>query len=249
MMKDNVFRFKRFEVRNSLAAQKVGTDAVLLGAAMTLPEGPQCPLRLLDIGTGTGVIALMAAQRMEGNNVMIDAIDIDPEAISEASANFAASPWSCILRAENISLQQLSASLEGSTAAGYDAIFSNPPYFDDSLKAPDGRRSTARHTDTLSYRDILAFASRQLKPEGTLSLILPSETEAALLRSARGFGLHAFRILYICTTAAKPPKRIIAEFRRSGPAAALPENRESIILTEGTARSAAYSALTAQFYL
>ena len=123
-----VFRFKRFEVRNELAAQKVGTDAVLLGAALTLPDEPQ--QHLLDIGTGTGVIALMVAQRLSDrikSQVMsaeapgkpsgtqphfkILAIDIDPAAASEATANFAASPWAPSLHAEALSLNDLERQL------------------------------------------------------------------------------------------------------------------------------------------
>lgn len=240
----SVFRFKKFEVRNDLAAQKVGTDAVLLGAAMTLPD--KAGAQLLDVGTGTGVIALMAAQRLAvgGQPFNISAIDIDPAAISEARANFAASPWSPSLHAEAISLEDM-AQREGLL----DAIFSNPPFFHDSLKAPDARRSAARHTDTLSYREICAFASAHLAPDGILSLILPAEDETPLLRYAASFGLKAFRILRIRTGARKAPKRIIAEFR-----CALNKmddycRCEELVLMDGPQRSAAYSELTADFYL
>lgn len=240
----SVFRFKKFEVRNDLAAQKVGTDAVLLGAAMTLPD--KAGAQLLDVGTGTGVIALMAAQRLAGNgrSFNISAIDIDPAAISEARANFAASLWSPSLHAENISLEDL-AQREGPL----DAIFSNPPFFHDSLKAPDARRSAARHTDTLSYREICAFASAHLAPDGILSLILPAEDETPLLRYAAAFGLKAFRVLRIRTGARKAPKRIIAEFRCALNKMDDDCRCEELVLMDGPQRSAAYSELTANFYL
>lgn len=253
------FRFKRFSVSNEAAAQKVGTDAVLLGAAMSLPEHVSGRrLRLLDIGTGTGIIALMAAQRLEGRPFDIEAIDIDPAAAAEAAANFAASPWASGLHASKLSLAELEA-LYGERAmpagehfsanrrpfAGFDAIFSNPPYFEDSLKAPDSRRSTARHTDTLSYRDIVIFAAGHLAENGILSLILPAETEVSLVRVAKSFGLAPFRILRIRTAPSKPFKRVIAEFRKGG--ASLVE--DSLTIMDGPDRSAAYSALTADFYL
>lgn len=240
----SVFRFKKFEVRNDLAAQKVGTDAVLLGAAMTLPD--KAGAHLLDVGTGTGVIALMAAQRLAGGGqpFSITAIDIDPAAISEARANFAASPWAPSLQAEAISLEDL-ALREGPL----DAIFSNPPFFHDSLKAPDARRSAARHTDTLSYREICAFASAHLTPDGILSLILPAEDETPLLRYAASFGLKAFRILRIRTGARKAPKRIVAEFRCALNKMDDDCRCEELVLMDGPQRSAAYSELTADFYL
>ena len=340
-----VFRFKRFEVRNELAAQKVGTDAVLLGAALTLPDTtPQIAgdvQHLLDIGTGTGVIALMVAQRLADRiksqgmsaeapgkpsgtqpHFKILAIDIDPAAASEATANFAASPWAPSLHAEALSLNDLekktrcvepampvlspftgedgpfagdtkaAESCEGRECrladalggqrpfpAGPDetnpfaAIFSNPPYFEASLKAPDARRSTARHTDTLSYREICAFAASHLTPDGILSLILPASEEQPLLRYAASFGLRPFCILRIRTTARKPASRIIAEFRRtktsstsgdtshtSHASSSTPINNgrpknlntipsEELILMSGTDRSPAYAALTKDFYL
>ena len=228
-----MFRFKQFSVENERAALKVGTDAVLLGAAMTLPTGSA---RVLDIGTGTGVIALMVAQRCPG--AVIDAIDIDPPSVLEAADNFAGSPWSGRLGANHSALQDW-------TGTGYDCIFSNPPFFEDSLRNPDSREAQSRHTDSLSYRDVLAFASAALAPEGTVSMILPAGSERMLLREAASRGLFPFRLLRISSTASKPPRRIIAEFSRRR----VETRQEALTLQDGASRSEEYSALTNEFYL
>lgn len=238
---DSLFRFRRFSVRNRDSALKVGTDAVLLGAAMTLAESDH---KLLDIGTGTGVIALMAAQRLSEINpgpFSIDAIDIDRPSAKEAGYNFASSPWAESLRAECCPLSAFMPEDK------YDLIFSNPPFYDNSLVNPDPRETVARHTGSLSYRDICAFAANNLCPEGRLALILPSESELALKRIAASFGLRLFRILRIRPTAAKPVRRIIAEFSLSS-SPACPADEE-IVLQQGSARTPEYAALTKDFYL
>ena len=204
----STFRFKRFEVVNERSAMKVNTDGVLLGAAMTIRPEDRC---VLDIGTGTGTIALMAAQRISGNAIRIDAIDIDEPSATEAAMNFANSPWAECLHAHNMSLDAFAASDDQK----YDLIFSNPPYFEDSLTAPDERKSTARHTsEGLSYRDIFEFAKERLTDSGRVSLVLPADQEAALCRYARMCGLHLFRILRVRTVPRKSPSRMIAEFSR-----------------------------------
>ena len=215
----STFRFKKFEVVNERSAMKVNTDGVLLGASMTLRSSDRF---LLDIGTGTGTIALIATQRladsvkpeapMARQDVRIDAIDIDEASAVEAAANFRNSPWS-------ESLQAFHASLDGYTAMArdreYDLIFSNPPYFEDSMNAPEERRNNARHTSTgLSYREILDFAASHLSAGGRVSLVLPAETENSLCRHARMNGLHLFRIVRVRTVPRKAPSRIIAEFSR-----------------------------------
>ena len=239
----SVFRFKRFEVVNERSAMKVNTDGVLLGAAMTiLPEDR----RFLDIGTGTGTIALMAAQRSFAevhDDVRIDAIDIDEPSASEAAMNFAKSPWSESLKAHNISLDDFAVSSE----SPYDLIFSNPPYFEDSLTAPDERKSTARHTsDGLSYRDIFDFASERLAEKGRVSFVLPADQEAALCRYARMSGFHLFRILRVRTVPRKQPARIIAEFARER--CGQPADTILTIQDEGK-YTQEYLSLTHDFYL
>ena len=239
----SIFRFKKFSVVNQHSAMKVNTDGVLLGAAMTIHPDDS---RLLDIGTGTGTIALMAAQRladMGAGTVRVDAIDIDEPSASEAAANFRNSPWADSLTAHNLSLDDYAADF----AETYDLIFSNPPYFEDSLTAPDIRKSTARHTsDGLSYREIFEFASRSLSEDGRVSLVLPSDQESAVARHARMCGLHLFRILRVRTVPRKAPSRMIVEFSRNRS-----DKVEDTVLTiqnEGQYTDQ-YLSLTKEFYL
>lgn len=238
-MKESVFRFKRFNVRNERSALKVGTDGVLLGAAATIPPGCK---RVLDIGTGTGLIALMIAQRTESMDaVEITGIDIDEAASIEASENFAASGWSSRLKAENAALQEYGSD----ESESWDLIISNPPFFENSLKAPSEQRSNARHTDTLSYRDIIVFASIHLSAEGLLSMILPSDNRMQAVRYAASFGLKASRILEIRTTAGKEPKRVILEFQ-----AQAKENEIGRLTMMSDGRyTEEFKTLTGDFYL
>ena len=246
----NIFRFKQFCVVNERSAMKVNTDGVLLGVLMTiLPEDRN----LLDIGTGTGTIALMAAQRVLGipdqvgddgvvaenegvvagncipGGVVIDAIDIDEPSATEAASNFRNSPWSDILHAHHASLDDFASLISescvpavpdsGESPSGscpeYDLIFSNPPYFDNALQAPEERRNAARHTATgLSYREILDFAAEHLTSTGRVAMVLPADTEHDLTRHARMSGLHLHKITRIRTVPRKAPSRIVAEFSR-----------------------------------
>ena len=241
-----VFRFKKFEVVNERSAMKVNTDGVLLGASMTILPSDRT---MLDVGTGTGTIALMAAQRLssvilnEVKNPRIDAIDIDEASASEASANFINSPWNSILKAHHLPLEEFAASTE----TVYDLIFSNPPYFEDSLTAPDERKSTARHTsDGLSYRDIFEFAKDRLSENGRVSLVLPADQEAALTRYARMCRLYLFRILRVRTVPRKAPSRIIAEFSRTRCA----ELSEELLTIQDEGKyTQEYLSLTGDFYL
>ena len=277
----DIFRFKKFDIINERSAMKVNTDGVLLGAAMTITSEDR---HLLDIGTGTGTIALMAAQRVlgipgqagndvmeagndvvevvndggevwkggaeignngreAGNDVVVDAIDIDGPSAEEADANFRNSPWSGHMRAVNMSLEDFAEAEDGR----YDMIFSNPPYFEDSMVAPDERKSTARHTsEGLSYRDIFEFAAERLTDGGRVSLVLPSDQETAVCRYARMCGLHLYRILRIRTVPRKSPIRIIVEFSRRR--TETPEDSVLTIQNEGK-YTQEYLSLTKDFYL
>ncbi len=247
-----VFNFKRFAVVNERSAMKVNTDGVLLGAAMTIMPSDRA---LLDVGTGTGTIALMAAQRvLDGravreevpgqarNDVRIDAIDIDEASAAEAGMNFMNSPWNMNLHAHHQSLDGFAASSD----MKYDLIFSNPPYFEDSLLAPEERRCNARHTVGLSYRELLEFAAARLTENGRFSIVLPADQEAALTRCARMNGLHLFRIMRVRTVPRKAPGRIVAEFSRAR--CLEPEDFTLTIQKEGR-YTEEYLSLTHEFYL
>lgn len=240
------FKFKRFTVVNDRSAMKVNTDGVLLGASMTIAPTSRC---MLDVGTGTGTIALMAAQRMADSvtcpTLKIDAIDIDEASAAEAAQNFDNSPWAELMSASHASLKEYDASLDPEVR--YDHIFSNPPYFEDSLQAPDQRRNDSRHTSTgLSYRELMEFAKVRLSSDGHISIVLPSDAENGLTRYARMCGLHLFRIMRIRTVPRKVPSRIVAEFsfrRCDNPS-------EELLTIQNEGRyTQEYLALTRDFYL
>lgn len=228
------FRFRRFTVSNERSAMKVNTDGVLLGASMTLFPNDRY---LLDIGTGTGTVALMAAQRLEDlkrssgiaghpgtaslryDDFRITGIDIDKDSADEAAMNFMDSPWASGLEALNASFEDyVSQFFRGDedvrSDSGFDVIVSNPPYFESSLKAPDERRRNARHADTLSYRDIFRVAGLLIKNSGRISLILPAEQETGAVRDAAASGFYPFRIISVRTVPRKAPSRAIMEFSR-----------------------------------
>ncbi len=243
-----VFNFKRFAVVNERSAMKVNTDGVLLGAAMTIKPSDSA---MLDVGTGTGTIALMAAQRAcmchdeldsASFDVKIDAIDIDGASAEEAGMNFMNSPWKGNLHVHNLSLQEFA----GTTGDRYDLIFSNPPYFEDSLLAPEERRCNARHAVGLSYRELMEFAAERLTERGRLSIVLPADQESALTRCARMNGLYLFRIMRVRTVPRKAPGRIVAEFSRER--CAEPEDFVLTIQDEGK-YTQEYLSLTHDFYL
>ena len=156
------FHFKKFSVRHDRSGMKVGTDGALLGAWTDVRQATQ----LLDIGTGTGVIALMLAQRAS-ESVTIDAVEIDDQAYADAQENIAASPWHDRINLHHASIQSFH------TTTKFDLIVTNPPYFQKSYKPPTTQRETARHTEQLTYDEILNTTEKLLTPNGRLTLILP----------------------------------------------------------------------------
>jgi tRNA1Val (adenine37-N6)-methyltransferase len=175
----------------------------------------------------------------------ITAIDIDEPSAAEAAVNFSNSPWSAEMTAFNLSLDQYQATLKFEDK--FDLIFSNPPYFEDSLTAPDQRKSTARHTsDGLSYRDIFDFAAKRLSEKGRVAFVLPSDQELQLCRYARMSGLHLFRMTKVRTVPRKAPSRMIAEFSRERCDA--PQEDIITIQNEGKYTSE-YLSLVKEFYL
>ena len=239
------FRFKQFTVWHDRCAMKVGTDGVLLGAWCGLPRVNGECVRVLDIGTGSGLIALMLAQRLEKETqyFAIRGIDIEPSAVEQSRINFEASPWASHLSAYNCSLQELVDD------GGYDLIVSNPPYFQNSLKNPDKGRATARHTDSLSYAALLAHAKRLLKNDGTLSLILPAAAESEILELAKINQLDPTHITYVHSKEGKPTKRILVSMKADSITDQELINHHLYIESATSPRSEEYKDLTKDFYL
>lgn len=197
--KERIFRMKRFKIRHSISANKVGVDGVLVGA-WTDVEGR---VRILDAGCGCGLIALMLAQRNPSSN--ITGIDIDPGAVEEANENVADSPWK-----ERIEIKYLDFS---EIKEKYDLIVSNPPFFHSGIETENRSfRLIARHAGTLSPETLILRAPDLLLPEGKLSFIAQAEYEETILKLAKDNNLFPCRLLRIKGNPNAPVKRIIFEF-------------------------------------
>ena len=205
MPKNNYFQFKQFRIEQNHAAMRVGTDGVLLGAWVKKSDYS----RILDIGTGTGLLALMLAQRF---NAEIDAIDIDINAINDAKQNVSNSPWKNQINVFHSSIQDFSKI----TKHNYDLIVCNPPFFNNGVKPKDDKRKLARHTDSLSFSDLLNAAATVLKTDGTFNVILPLECEKEFKNFAFKQRLFATRITRIKPNPIKPIKRVLIEFQFEG---------------------------------
>ncbi len=242
------FRFKQFSVDDSRCAMKVGTDGVLLGAWLSITTRKK-KIAVLDIGTGSGLVALMLAQRFP--SATITAIDIDNEAILQASSNFASSPWTDRLNAINVPLQDFLPDEH------FDLIVSNPPYFVNSLKNPDAARSTARHTGSLSYEDLIRHSNRLLDPYGSLALVLPAEAEEPIISLAKSYDFYPIQLTRVSTRRGKEPKRILVTFSKEQmyyceQGALAPECYTTSLCLSHSAdgrRSEEYKELTKDFYL
>lgn len=234
MSREKVFRFKQFAVKNDLTAMKVGTDGVLLGAWCPV-EGKH---RVLDAGTGCGVIALMIAQR--NSQAVIDAIDIDHDAVVEASFNFGNSPWSGRL----IPIEGDYNELEKEKR--YDLIISNPPFFSNGVLPTGDARTAARHTGLLSYSQLIHGAAGLLQEEGSLAFISPTDAEGDILEAAAFASMPVRRLTRVVPVEGAAPKRTLWLLSRSD----IPycEDTVTIAHTDGSFTSE-YIALTGAFYL
>ena len=236
-MRGKGFTFKKFYIDHSQCAMKVGTDGTLLGAWAALPDS-EC--KILDIGTGTGLIAIMAAQRTP--KAHITAIDIDADCVVQARDNATASPWSDRIEIIESPLQEFNSEYK------FDSIISNPPYFIDSLTSPDAARTTARHTAALPFEVLVAGVLRLLAPNGTFSLILPSTEFSRFCSAARG-KMFITRKCEVWTTPESGAKRLMAEFSLTPPEE-LPSVEKLIIEDNGPrGYSDDYKKLTQDFYL
>ena len=233
----DVFKFKQFEIKQDKAAMKVGTDGVLLGAWVHIPESA---FSILDVGSGTGVISLMMAQRSYSE--VIDAVELNPASYIQTVENFETSEWGDRLFCYHASFQEFEEEIEDT----YDVIISNPPFFTDTFKEETSERTMARHTETLSYEDLLRGTSKLLSEEGTCAFVIPFKEEEKFLAFAKMYGLYPNRICRVKGTEESPVKRSLLQLSKKENA---PEISELIIEINRHVYTDDYINLVKDFYL
>ena len=216
-MSNSYFRFKQFTIEQSDCAMKVGTDGCLLGGWFNCMESK----RVLDIGCGTGLISIMAAQRC---NATITGIEIDDKAATQARINADNSPWGERIEIINGDL------LKHNTSHRFDTIVSNPPYFVNSLKCDDTSRTLARHSDSLDCRAFFGKCTELLTDNGSVSIVIPCDIMEEWKTAAAEQELYPTRITFIKTTPRKAPKRVLIEFRHN----AQENTKEETLILENT---------------
>lgn len=226
-MANSWFKCKLFEIRQDRCAHKVGTDSFLLGAWANVENAT----KILDVGTGTGILSLMCAQRSKAN---ITAIEIDGESVKQAQDNFNNSPWPDRFKLFHTSIQRFIHYREY-----YDVIICNPPYFINSLQNPDRRKAMARHAHTMSTRNILDFAQRHLKKKGHISLILPIDILQYFIDLLIVEKWHIYRLTKVYPNPSKPAHRILVEFGKE---------KKGFIYDELTIETNIRHVYTKQFY-
>lgn len=233
-MANPFFKFKQFTVWHDQCAMKVGTDGVLLGALAPVSN----KTNLLDIGTGTGLVALMMAQR--NLDAQITALEIDYSATKQAQFNFDQSPWE-----ERIKLTQTDFKLY-QTNQRYDLIVSNPPYFVDSLLSHKQNKNVARHTVDLSFKDLLYGVARLLQPDGHATFIIPTDAQEEFINLAQKMKLHLIYRVNIQTRPGLEPKRVVLTFGNTQQKLV----EESLLIElERHIYSEEYISITKDFYL
>lgn len=231
---NNFFKFKQFTIEQELCAMKVGTDGVLIGAWGAVGE-----TRLLDIGCGSGLLAIMAAQRSE--NLLIDAIDIEESAIKQSLINVDACPWRHRIAIHHTSLQNFKPGYQ------FDFILSNPPYFINSLKEGCDARAIARHSNTLSYRDLAENVERLLSEDGLFSVIFPYLEANIFIVEAANYSLYCVKRLDIKGTPSRATKRSMLQFSRKRKEM----TNDELIIEDGGRHgyTQKYRDLTKEFYI
>jgi tRNA1Val (adenine37-N6)-methyltransferase len=229
------FQFKQFTVEDNRCAMKVGTDGVLLGAWANVEKANH----VLDIGSGSGLIALMIAQRTDAHTT-IDAVEMLQEDATQATENINASPWPDKISIHNIRIQDYKPEKK------YDLIVSNPPFFNDSLPPPSAKRKTARHTNSLSNGELLAAVTRLIATEGIFAVILPVKEGSAFITMAQFSGLYCSRQVAVYSRKGKPQERWLLEFTQTP---VVTVSGELILYEKGIERSAGYRKLVLDFYL
>lgn len=236
MGRNNYFKFKQFTVIQEQAAMKVGTDGVILGAWAVVGNYQ----KILDVGTGTGLIALMLAQR---SNAEITAIEIEENAAAEANNNVSDSPWSNRIDVRNISFQEF---VKVATSK-YDLIVSNPPFFSNDFKTDCDKRNLARHNDSLPFSELVTCSVQLLNTSGRLAVILPVEEAKELEKLACESRLFLVRKTEVQPNPIKAVNRILMEFSKKE--TALVEDCLTVYNENGSGYSEAHINLTKDFYL
>jgi tRNA1Val (adenine37-N6)-methyltransferase len=230
-----IFKFKKFSVCDDGAAMKIGTDAVLLGAWTHVGEAG----RILDIGTGSGVIALMMAQRSKAD-ARIDAVELQTDDAEQASLNISNSPWPEKVKVMNTRIQDFKPGCH------YDLIVCNPPFFSNSLLPPIEKRSKSRHQHSLSSEELILATVRLLSPVGTLCVILPFSESQTFEKYAADKDLFLHHRTRFFSRPGKPQERSLMRFGFQH----RPPAEDSLFLYEaGDEWTKSYSALTRNFYL
>ncbi len=233
---DSLFKFKQFSIADDRCTMKVGTDAVLLGCWVNLASAQN----ILDIGTGSGVIALMLAQRSNG---YIDGIDIDTPSTEQAHQNITNSKWGNRINIINISLQEYCNNL----SKRYDLIVTNPPFFSNSLRSPKEKRNIARHNDNLSFDELIRGVKQLLNHDGRFCLILPENESSNFRDNALINGLFLTRRLYVYPKQERHVKRILSEYSFQRPPSI--DRKKLIIRNDDDTFTEEYQELTKDFYL
>ncbi len=234
------FRFKAFSIFKADIGMPVSTDGVLLGAwARMFNEGV-----VLDIGTGTGLLSLMTAQRYP--NVTIKAVDIEESAVRAAKFNFQYSNWSSRLSVHEANINHYAEDARNQTAI--DSIICNPPYFTSGEQAKDTGRATARHCDTLSHRDLLRSCEQLLKPNKPASFILPKVEGEQFIALAKELGWQVSRLCRVKSTDKKPVSRLLIELTKTS-SKIHTEEKDLTIHGSNQGYSEEFVTLTHAFYL
>ena len=237
-----MFRFKQFTIRQDRAAMKVCTDACILGAYADVAKGS--PARILDIGTGTGLLALMAAQR----NVVaiVDAIEVDQDASEQAMENVAASILGERPAADRVRIIQGRVQ-DFSPTSPYDRILTNPPFYTNHLRSPSAAVNRALHTSELPFRELVEAVGRLLQPDGQWWVLLPPYETEALVALAATVGLMPFQQLCVRHNDRKPVFRTITGFARTNQSPGT--HTLTIYESADNTYTPAFRALLRDFYL
>lgn len=237
-MANSFFHFKHFSIHQDRCAMKVTTDACLFGAwiAHTLPRTTSS-IDVLDIGTGTGLLSLMLAQKQPA--LRIDALEIDSDAAQQARENITASPWPN-------QIQVVQQDVQGYREKQYDLIISNPPFYEDSLTSPDARRNKALHDSTLTLEGLWRSVQTLLKPDGCFALLLPAYRKEETLDMGQIQGFYNNEIVLVQPTDQKPVFRVMLRFSRT---AGKTITETSICIKKDNAYTSAFEQLLKDYYL